>query len=1371
MAGGYELPRYCGACGDIFDGSVQACPECSAGWPSSLPVDRVQAYAVLLTELGDLWRRREITESNYLVLKRIYESRLIAARPMRRQRAAPLPAAAPAAPVTQMASAAIPSTAGGATATAAAPPPRVLPSPPAPERPYGPPRPPRDTSGDIRRWAAHRQADLVLYLGAFLLSVSALIFVSFGGVGVSGLAKSGLFALYTVAFLVLGMQLRKWKRVQEAGPVFVAIGAILTPLNFVVLYTNVLGNEDIPRSLVWVAGSAASAALYFLLARQGYGKFYLAPGAISVVAGWWSLGVALPFRPEWFGAWFIAPVALIPEVAARKLPKFAGWAQAGALGVGALALGFTHLLMLDELAQHAALPAAYVFAVAGLVLAFISTRRSLPLALLAPAATMFVATATWAVPASEQFALDWAAAWALLCGAGFLGAARLKPATAVNWTFGVYLFGLIAVVIAHIAVFDGEIMYRLPVIYGLAVCLAVAVYVERRYAAALGFVPPLIAMTAASGFWAAETLAFETGGLFIAGVALGYVAFAQWRTKEADLWRGLAVAAGFGALAYGHIAAGTPDPLKWQLSAVYALVALGALADTWRHRESGLVLPFAVAFGGPATLWWLGIGFEAWAFPALGTALAIAATSSYWAREQAYRLFGWPIAVAFSASPIFVVESLLDEPWYGAIAFALGAAALLLATFRSAGAIAQLLGANSERAPKYEQQMLARLAGWALMSAVGFVNLGLELSRIEGAWTFLALALGCWLAVALLRNRVASMDEVLGPLGLTSVAVVVVAAYPDYGQVSLMLGAATVVAAVAVAGRYANAWRIAYGLGAVLTILFGLNEAEFAGTEAWELPAAFGFALVALLIDSVRNRYQPAMLVVPAVTTAGLMAAGWWREIDVVHVGWPPLGVALAIATTERLWSRGALVRRGGWPYVVVLALAPFGVLEPYMDAAWPGALALGLGVVAWGVAAWRSDGAVASIFDMTGERARFHERQVFALGAYGFALASLGHICLALELAQTTGAWVFAAVGVATLLLGWAPLKAIKEQLNPISVGGIVALAIGVAAADGVTGNMAAMMACFGAAMLGLGLLHRSGGRCVLAWATGAVALGLTWDANTWPLWTLGLTYGGIAVAIFAAIAPYRLRWEVMPGAVAVYSQVPMLVALGTGIIAVMARADGLDPEVAIVTTAEWAALAGLVALTGLMVIAEGIWRLGVRFAAGGTGILMAALQMGIAIFEPSNVQAHTVPLAIYIIAAGLAWRSNSPFFGHHMYGNEALIALGALVLLLPPAEQSFAPGGAGWGLVIIAEGLVLLAAGLAITQRWLTVAGVLALVGVAGRFVFATTAGGAVPYWLTLGLVGLALLGVGVLMLLERDWWDRARSRLTHWWLEPVG
>ena len=107
----------------------------------------------------------------------------------------------------------------------------------------------------IGEWAARRQADVLLYLGAFLLVISALIFTSSRDEALFGGWRVVVLAVYTAAFLAAGLLLRRWPRVREAGPVFLAIGALMTPLNFLLLYNEVLGDREVPRAVVWFVGS------------------------------------------------------------------------------------------------------------------------------------------------------------------------------------------------------------------------------------------------------------------------------------------------------------------------------------------------------------------------------------------------------------------------------------------------------------------------------------------------------------------------------------------------------------------------------------------------------------------------------------------------------------------------------------------------------------------------------------------------------------------------------------------------------------------------------------------------------------------------------------------------------------------------------------------------------------------------------------------------------------------------------------------------------------------------------------------------------------------------------------------------------------
>ena len=131
---------------------------------------------------------------------------------------------------------------------------------------------------------------------------------------------------------------------------------------------------------------------------------------------------------------------------------------------------------------------------------------------------------------------------------------------------------------------------------------------------------------------------------------------------------------------------------------------------------------------------------------------------------------------------------------------------------------------------------------------------------------------------------------------------------------------------------------------------------------------------------------------------------------------------------------------------------------------------------------------------------------------------------------------------------------------------------------------------------------------------------------------------------------------------------------------------------------------------------------------------------------------------------------RQIDPLIDRHLDAHEAVMIAGMLVVLLPAAEQSLAPGGGRFGLELIAAGLILLAAGLGLSARWLVVGGVITLTTVAVRWLVAESS---VPYWLTLGLAGMALLGFGMLLLLERDRWDRIRARVRRWWTddhEPI-
>ena len=194
--------------------------------------------------------------------------------------------------------------------------------PPAAAPPREPPPPPGPSLADgAREWAASRQADILLYLGAFLLVAAALLFVSSQGTELSSELRVALLLVYTIGFTVAGLLAQRTDRIREAGMVFLAIGALITPLNFVLIYTELLDERDVPGELVWLIGSVYSALFYAVLWQRGYGRLYAVPAGIAVVSSWAALAAVTEVPREWLGTWWVLFIVVV-SVAFDRLGRF-----------------------------------------------------------------------------------------------------------------------------------------------------------------------------------------------------------------------------------------------------------------------------------------------------------------------------------------------------------------------------------------------------------------------------------------------------------------------------------------------------------------------------------------------------------------------------------------------------------------------------------------------------------------------------------------------------------------------------------------------------------------------------------------------------------------------------------------------------------------------------------------------------------------------------------------------------------------------------------------------------------------------------------------------------------------------------------------
>jgi hypothetical protein len=203
-----------------------------------------------------------------------------------------------AAPPQTLAPAVIPSEPVVPAATVAASAPAPVPAAPAPSGP----------SFAETFFTPERAPSLLLYLGAFLVVVAALIFVNVSGQQISDSVRLVLMIVGTLGFLGGGFVCHRVPRVEEAGRTFLIVGALLVPLDFGAYYALVVHASPFTSPAMWVLGSLVAAGLYATLAIAAYGRaysYFFFIASLSALAGI-SVLVSLP------STWLIVPIAAYP---------------------------------------------------------------------------------------------------------------------------------------------------------------------------------------------------------------------------------------------------------------------------------------------------------------------------------------------------------------------------------------------------------------------------------------------------------------------------------------------------------------------------------------------------------------------------------------------------------------------------------------------------------------------------------------------------------------------------------------------------------------------------------------------------------------------------------------------------------------------------------------------------------------------------------------------------------------------------------------------------------------------------------------------------------------------------------------------------
>ena len=149
-------------------------------------------------------------------------------------------------------------------------------------------------------------------------------------------------------------------------------------------------------------------------------------------------------------------------------------------------------------------------------------------------------------------------------------------------------------------------------------------------------------------------------------------------------------------------------------------------------------------------------------------------------------------------------------------------------------------------------------------------------------------------------------------------------------------------------------------------------------------------------------------------------------------------------------------------------------------------------------------------------------------------------------------------------------------------------------------------------------------------------------------------------------------------------------------------------------------------------------------------SALAMIALLMEIAIREPSNIQAYTVPLALYLLGLGWTQRRQASL-------QDMLLGAGAAILIVPTLLQAMNASGFNWLLLAGGEALALFIVGLILRLRVLIAAGIIAISLIVLRML--VDAVNALPSWMILLVIGLTLLAGGTVMVV---WKEALRARI---------
>ena len=154
-------------------------------------------------------------------------------------------------------------------------------------------------------WLSLGSINILLYLGAFLIVSSALIFISFQWESWAGVVKAFVFTLFTTIFLLAGSLFHQFPKIKQAGVTFIAIGNILIPFGGLAWYNFYFQDAGASFFTVWLMTSALTLVVGILCAYNlrsqlyfyfsSFGLFSLMVSVLNLVTTekMWALFIAI----------------------------------------------------------------------------------------------------------------------------------------------------------------------------------------------------------------------------------------------------------------------------------------------------------------------------------------------------------------------------------------------------------------------------------------------------------------------------------------------------------------------------------------------------------------------------------------------------------------------------------------------------------------------------------------------------------------------------------------------------------------------------------------------------------------------------------------------------------------------------------------------------------------------------------------------------------------------------------------------------------------------------------------------------------------------------------------------------------------------